>query len=56
MPDLGHKRVSDHQDLKDMEVLKTCEERNGGPERVGKKDREVLRELLRKEKEDLMDR
>jgi hypothetical protein len=35
MPDLGHKRVSDHQDLKVMEVLKTCKfffkERYGGP-------------------------
>ena len=37
MPDLGHKRVSDHQGLKDMEVLKTCIERYGGPQTVAKK-------------------
>ena len=31
---LGHKIVSDHQGLKYMEVLKTCKERYGGPQRV----------------------
>ena len=29
--DPGHKRVSDHQGLKVMEVLKNCRERYGGP-------------------------
>jgi len=32
--DLGHEIVIDHQGLKYMEVLKTCKERYGGPQRV----------------------
>jgi hypothetical protein len=50
--DLGHKRESDHQDLKVMEVLKNCKERYRGSLRVAKRDKKVVRndkEALKKD-------